>query len=168
MIAIVYIGIKTPMVPPALGWGGCIPGPPIVGRMPGLGPPWNNFKWQLEGKWCFFCQILTDAFHSLSIVLPGRGGVFLPCPPSMAGRGEPLPPPMAGLGEPLSFVAGLNKPRLGFDGSANIAGKRLYSYYLLTDTITHHYHLFSQELVPPQTPKGWISLARASQSNQPQ
>ena len=38
MIAIVYIGINIPRVLPPLGSGGCMPGPPIVGRMPVMGP----------------------------------------------------------------------------------------------------------------------------------
>ena len=42
MIAMVYMGIMTPSVPPVLFCVGCIPGPPMVGLMPGIGPPCNN------------------------------------------------------------------------------------------------------------------------------
>ena len=38
----VYMGIMTPSVPPVLFCVGCIPGPPMVGLMPGIGPPCNN------------------------------------------------------------------------------------------------------------------------------
>ena len=56
MMPMVYMGMMTPIVPPPFGWLGCMPGPPMVGLMPGMGPPLPA--------------------HSLSIVL--IGGIFAP------------------------------------------------------------------------------------------
>ena len=123
MIAIVYIGIITPSVPPGLESGGCTPGPPIVGRIPGIGPPCN-----ILGIIIGFMNenSLTLPFHSLSTVLTGRGGAV-----------RPFPSGIPGCNAPRSFIAGLRKPRLGFEGSANVARKKtIRPKYLYPNNIT--------------------------------
>ena len=97
----------TPIVPPPLGCCGCIPGPPMVGLMPGIGPPFPP--------------------HSFSAVL--IGGDILPAP---GGCKRPLPwlSPVPGCAPGwaasriLSFIAEFRNS-LPWGPSMNIAEKTL-------------------------------------------
>ena len=140
MIAIVYIGIITPMLPPPLGCCGWIPGPPMLGLMPGMGPPCNIVSSNFE----VIVYLPTFPPHSFSAVL--MGGDILPGPGG-GKRPFPRPSPVPGCAPGwairiLSFIAELRYSR-PCGPSMNLALNKRYGEFHISFVVMKYFPIHS-------------------------